>query len=305
MLTTFLISLPIFLIIFSGWLLKKFRVVTDDWIHILNNFAYYVALPALIVGSFWEIDFSSSASWKTVFLSLLIIFSFSLLIFIFLLFTKISKNLKATILLGATVGNTLYIGPPLVEFGFGKEYLASGVLVGTVYLIIPLLIVISLIQYWYCREHCFRGEIIGFIKNPLVISAFVGIILSFLKFDYSLISGIKKSIIMLGVTASPVALFALGAFMHKRFLKKDLGRVFLVSALKMIAAPAIVLIGSLYFYNNGDLKTLTLLAAMPVAVSTFVIAERFKLDKDLIGNSIIISTILSFVVAPLIIYLFR
>jgi predicted permease len=301
----FLITLPIFLIISSGWLLKKFKVVNDDWVHILNNFAYYVALPALIVGSFWEVDFSQSASWKTVLLSSLIIFSLSLLIFIFLFFIKISKNLKAAILLGATVGNTLYMGTPLVELGFGREYLASGVLVGTVYLIIPLLIVISLVQYLYCREHCVKGEIVGFIKNPLVISALVGIILSFLKLDFPLIGGVKKSIVMLGATASPVALFALGAFMYKKFFKKDLGRVFLVSVLKMIVAPAIVLIGSFYFYNNDDLEILIFMAAMPTAVSTFVIAERFNLGKDLIGNSIIISTILSFVVAPLVIYLFR
>ncbi len=300
----FLISLPIFLIIFSGWLLKKFRVVTDDWIHILNNFAYYVALPALIVGSFWEIDFSNHQSLRLILWSLVIVVLFSLAIFILLSFFKISKSLKAAIFLGATVGNTVYMGFPLVELGFGKEYLASGVLVGTVYLIIPLLIVIYLIQYLYCREHCLRGEIVGFIKNPLVISAFAGIILSFLKFDYPLLLSIKKSIILLGATASPVALFALGAFMYKRFLEKDLGRVFLVSGLKMVVAPAIVLIGSLYFYNNGDLKILTLLAAMPVAVSTFVIAERFKLDKDLIGNSIIISTIFSFIIAPIIIFLF-
>jgi predicted permease len=301
----FLITLPIFLIIFSGWLLKKFKVVSDDWVHILNNFAYYVSLPALIVGSFWEIGFSDYQSLRLIVWSLLIVVLFCLIVFVLLSFFKISKSLKAAIFLGATVGNTIYMGFPLVEIGFGKGFLPSAALIGVIFLIIPILIVIALIQYWYCREHCLRRELIGFCRNPLVISALVGVILSFIKADYPLIDGIRKSIVMLGATASPVALFALGAFMYKKFLKKDLGRVFLVSVLKMIVAPAIVLIGSLYFYNNGDLKILTFLAAMPVAVSTFVIAERFNLDKNLIGNSIIISTILSFVVAPLIIYLFR
>ncbi len=310
--SVFLISLPIFLIIFSGWLLKKYKIVTNDWIHILNNFAYYVSLPALIIGSFWEIDFSSYQSLRLIFWSLLIVILFSLAIFVLLSLFKISKSLKAAIFLGATVGNTLYIGFPLVELGFGKDYLPAAALIGVIFLIIPLLIVIALIQYWYCRGDCLKKELAGFLKNPLVISALVGVLLSFVEIDYPpmvsgvepLIGGIKKSIAMLGATASPVALFALGAFMYKRFLKKDLGKAFFVSALKMIVAPAIVLIGSLYFYDNGDLKILTFLAAMPVAVSTFVIAERFNLDKDLIGNSIIISTILSFIVAPLILFLF-
>ncbi len=302
--SVFLISLPIFLIILSGWLLKKFKVVNDDWVHILNNFAYYVSLPALIVGSFWEIDFSSHQSLRLILWSLLVVVLFSLVIFILLSFFKISKSLKAAIFLGATVGNTIYMGFPLVELGFGKDYLPSAALIGVIFLIIPLLIVIALIQYWHCRDDCFKKELIGFLKNPLVISALVGVALSFIKIDYSFIGGIKKSVAMLGATASPVALFALGAFMYKGFLGKDLGKVLLVSVLKMIVAPAIVIFGSLYFYNNGDLKILTFLAAMPVAVSTFVIAERFDMDKDLIGNSIIISTILSFIIAPLIIYLF-
>ena len=41
---------------------------------------------------------------------------------------------------------------------------------------------------------------------------------------------------------------------------------------------------------------------MPVAVTTFVIAEKFNLNKELVGNSLFISTVLSFIVIPIIFY---
>jgi len=300
----FLISLPIFLIIFSGWLLKKYKIVTDDWIHILNQFAYYVALPALIINSFWEINFLSRESLNLIFLSVSIIILLSLIIFVFLSFLKIGRNLKAAIFLSATVGNTIYMGFPLVEMGFGKEYLPAAALIGTIYLIVPLLITIFLIKYWHCRENCLSEELGGFFKNPLIISVFIGIILNFFNFNYPLVFSVKKAITMLGLTASPVALFALGGFIYGRFLKKDLGLVFLISLLKIIILPLFIIAGSLILFSADNLKIIVLLSSMPVAATTFVIAEKFNLNKELIGNSILVSTILSFIVAPLVIFLF-
>jgi predicted permease len=300
----FLITLPIFLIILSGWLLKKFKVVTNEWIRILNDFAYYVALPALIISAFGDIDFLNNESLRLIFWSLLIVVLFCSAVFIMLSFFKISQKMKASILLSATVGNTLYMGTPLIELGFGKEFLPSAALVGVIFLIIPLMFVIALIQCWYCREHCFRKELAGFIKNPLVISALVGVFLSLFKFDYPLILDIKKSITMLGATASPVALFALGGFLYGRFLRKDLGLVFLISFLKIIAFPLAIIVASGFLAKTNSFQTLTLLSAMPVAVTAFVIAEKFNLHKDLIGNSVLISTIFSFITAPIIISVF-
>jgi hypothetical protein len=115
---------------------------------------------------------------------------------------------------------------------------------------------------------------------------------------------------MLGLTASPVALFTLGGFLYGRFLKENLNLVILASFLKMIAFPVMIFLGSYYLLNfyalpAADLKVLILLSSMPVAVTTFVIAERFNLNRALVGNSILISTIFSFIVAPLVILLLR
>lgn len=299
----FLISLPIFLIIFFGWLSRKVKISGDDWTSVLNNFAYYVSLPALIITSFWNFDFLKIESLWLIFASLLTICLFSFVVFFFLHFLSITRKEKAAIFLAATTGNTVYMAFPLIELGFGRNYLPAGALIASIYLIIPILFAIFIINYWDDQERKILPHLYNFLKNPLIVSVFAGVILSFVKIEFSLIESMRKTLIMLGATASPVALFALGGFLYGRFLKKGIAEAFLISFLKIIVAPLVIFFGLVYFYPTSNLGIFTLLASMPTAVTTFVIAEKFNLDKDLVGNSILISTILSFLVIPVVFFL--
>ena len=301
---TILISLPVFLIIFFGWLFSKTKIIDKNWIHVLNGFAYYVALPALIISSFWYIDFTNNKTWILIFESVSTIILFSVFVFAILSFFKIDKMTKTTILLGSIVGNTVFIGFPLVGMNFGQKYLLQASLISSFFLIIPIILVIIFIQYNHGpKESSLKKEIFNLAKNPLVLSVFFGIILSFFNLEFKVFESIEKTIAILGSTASPVALFALGAFLHGQS-KENLKWSLLISFLKMIILPLIAIAISLYVFKNNDIKVLTLLSSMPVAVTTFVIAEKFNLDKELIGTSILISTIFSFLVAPLIISFF-
>lgn len=299
----FFITLPIFLIVAAGWLMRKLNIVKESWISVLNSFTYYVSLPALIVVSFWDINFLDKKSLEIILWSLLAVLVFSLIVFLLLSIFKINKNLKAAVFLSATVGNTVYMGFPLVNMAFGENYLSKGVLIGVIYLVVPLLISIFAIRYWHSNEHSLSRQLKDFFKNPLMISVCAGIILSFINFDIAAVNSVKKSFTMLGATASPVALFTLGEFLYGKFLKKDLGLVFFVSFLKIICFPFAVFLVFSYFSKTESFQISTLLSSMPVAVTTFVIAEKFYLNKDLVGNSIFISTVLSFLIIPLILFL--
>ena len=120
---TILISLPVFLIIFLGWLFHKLKLTDKNWVHVLNEFAYYIALPCLIISSFWQVDFLNQSTWFLILESVTIIILFSILIFAILSLFKIDKINKTTILLGSIVGNTVFIGFPLVSMNFGAQYI--------------------------------------------------------------------------------------------------------------------------------------------------------------------------------------
>jgi len=300
----FLISLPIFIIIVGGWVSRKMGFIKEADIRSLNNFAYFISLPALIASSLWSIDFLNADNLKTVQFSLLTVLAFALLLLAILRFTKLPNNAKAAIFLVAATGNTIYMGLPMAELHLGKGSLPAGALVGTIYLIMPLLISIFVIRYWHSENHKLSKELFEFIKNPLVISVAVGVGLSFLKADSIIVDGIKKTLSMLGSAASPIALFILGGFLYGKFMKKSLGLVALSSVLKIAAFPLFV-IACLCAFKIGDPKVAILMASMPAAVTTFVISEKFKLDSALVGNAVLLSTALSFLVVPVAISLFR
>ena len=301
---TILISLPVFLVIFLGWFFSKVKIADKNWTHFLNGFAYYVALPALIISSFIEINFLNKGTWFLILESISIVVIFAIVVFCILSLFKIDKITKTTILLGSIVGNTVFIGFPLVGMNFGNAYISQASLVGSFLLIIPIILVIIFIQSEHCTGNaCYKKEFLGLLKNPLLLSIIFGILLSFVKKEFGMIESIEKTVAMLGATASPVALFALGTFMHGQS-KKYLSWSLFISVLKMIVLPIIAVLISIFIFKNNDIRVLALLSAMPVAVTTFVIAEKFELNKELIGDSILISTILSFIIAPLVIYFF-
>ena len=301
---TIFVSLPIFIIIFLGFLTVRLKIAEEKWVSTLNTFVYYIALPALIVTSFWQIDFSKKAVWLMVFELIVINVVFCFILMTLLKSFKVNKNLSATILLGSMIGNCVFIGIPIVEMSYGKIYLPETVLMGTFVLVISIILVIIFIEHNRPgNDSSLKRELRDFLKNPLVLALVAGIILSFFKLENPILDGIKKSIAMLGATASPIALFSLGIFMYGKKNKK-IKLSLLISGLKMILFPTVAILISVFIFKQTDIKVLALISAMPVAVTTFSIAEKFKLDQELIGSSIIVSTLLVFIIAPIIILLF-
>ena len=295
----FLISVPVFLIIAAGWLFKKYKIADEIWVHILNRFAYYISLPAVIVSSFWSADFADKEYLKLVGWSSAFILAFMVLTVLVLSLMKLSYKTKAAIFLIVCTGNTVYMGFPIITNAFGSGALAAGSLVAVLYLILPILASIFVIRIWANGRRSFASQLAEFFKNPLTISAIAGVAVSFVPKQILGMDIIYKSVSLLGATASPVALFALGAFLYKRFLKKDLALVFSSSLAKILGFPLLAYIaGNLISVPKNEFGLLVMMAAMPSAVTTFVIAEKFSLNEGAVGNALLVSTILSFFVIP-------
>lgn len=286
--------------------MQRSKVMQGDWVHQANAFAYNVALPALVVTSLWNINFRDSALLHLLGFSTLSLAAYLTLLFIGLSISRINNDMKATIFLIAGTGNALYLGIGLIQLGFGTDHLSAGTLVASIYFIVSFVVSVSVIRYWHTKNHEFISELAAFLKNPLVLSVIIGVVLSFVSVTkYPLIGTVKQALSMLGSTSSPVALFALGGFLYGKMLKNDIGKVVLVTTLKMIAFPLIVFGLYRVLYGQGNVEIPVLLASMPVAVTTFVIAERFKLNTTLVGSAIVFSTIISFFISPIILVLFK
>lgn len=295
-----LVAIPIFLIIFFGWLLARVHIADAVWAHVLNAFAYYVSLPALVVSAFWVLDFAHPQTLLIFVRSASVILLFMFVVLALLAFLPIKRPTKAAIFLVATCGNTIYMGIPIVSGLVGDG--AHLIFIASILLIFPIVFSIGIVRWWSDSGHSLSFHLLRFLKNPLFISFVVGIGISFVPL-VGVWSFVYETLLILGSTASPVALCALGIFLYKRFLKRRLSLALGASFLKLLAFPFFVWLVLDLAHISFD-PALFLFAAMPAAVTSFVIAEQFKLDATLVGNVVVFSTIFSFISIPLVFALY-
>lgn len=286
------IVLPIFLVIGAGFFMRRYRLVKEDWVPILNSFVYYVSLPAVILISFWQI------SWQRILpllgINVLGMLAFAAILIFALYFAKISPKTKSALFMAALVGNTIYMGFPIIGNALGRESTDAVVGAATLQLVLGLVLSVMAVEFWVVKARSFRVYALDFLKNPLIISLAAGILLSFVKQTGTAVEIIQKPISMLGATASPLALFALGAFMHGKFIRTHLGLSLMSSTIKLLFFPLFMMPLAWVFYRPVDDVVVTLLvSSMPVAATAFVIAEKYRLDEKLIANAILISTLIS------------
>ena len=139
----------------------------------------------------------------------------------------------------AVLGNTGYMGLPLVAAVFGEAAAIPLVLGLTleVTLIIPFSI--ALVEAtkgsggWSQVPRSVTG---GLVRNPLIVAIFAGALIS--AIGLGLPTPVENFTDLLGGTAGPCALFALGATLAGRSLSAGLGEVSYMTSFKLFVHPS-------------------------------------------------------------------
>ncbi|MCL5009241.1 MAG: AEC family transporter [Patescibacteria group bacterium] len=291
------IVLPIFGLVYAGYYFRRLKICTEEWVHALNEFVFYVSLPAVIGISFWEMNVRDPLFWSIVGSNTAIMFLYAGLLFFGLhFFSRLRGSLKAAAFLAGMVGNTVYMGFPLLADAFGQARLPYGIAAATIQLVLGLVLSLQAVEYWVVKSKKSWTYFLDFFKNPFFIALLAGTALSLLNFKGPVAETIRKPIYMLGATASPVALFALGGFLHGKFLRHHLSRAVWVSAVKLLAFPVFAWLFAVITGMHRDFAAMSVIAAsMPSAVTAFVVAEKYHLDEELVVNSILLSTAVSLI----------
>ncbi len=294
------VVLPVFAIMMAGYLAGRFRVLGDASSEALNRFVYYGALPALFVVSLSEVGSGDALNWLFVLAfggSLFVTFILSIAIALF----AFPNRLGALGLHGmsAIFSNTGYLGIPLLITAFGEPGKLPAI-IGTVItsvIIMPSCIVILELDLNRGAGPLviLRRVVVAVARNPLVLSAGAGLLLSLL--DLPLPLPIATFCEIMGAAAGPCALFAIGLFMVGRPLRAGLGEVGWLVLLKLAVQPAIT------WYVAFELLSMppfwatsaVILAALPTGALVFVLAQQYDIYLQRATSTILISTVVSVV----------
>jgi predicted permease len=198
---------------------------------------------------------------------------------------KLEGGMIALFVVCAFYGNTGYIGFPLNVIVQGRDSLNIAAFVSTIHTIVVFTIGIYLLK----RYTGSKSEAGKLYKLPILWAAALGILLSWVAIpDLA-----RLPLNLIADSTSPLALLATGAMVRAASLKPDLKEIGVLSIIKLIILPVMVVLTGLAMHSSGLVyKTSLLEAATPVAVTNSVLAAQFKTRYDFASQAVIISTIL-------------
>lgn len=262
----------------------------------LSRLSLYVLMPALVANSLYSITLSADDAVGIVlgfFLSSAILYG---LVYGLCRVLKTEPLLQKTLVATAIFANTGNMGLPFITFALGETGLERAI----VYLVSSS-IFLTAVGPTLLKAQGLQVGLRTTLRLPVFWAMLFGLILQVLSVTLPLRLG--DGLALLGGAAIPVALITLGMQLAKTNFYLDW--IVLVSAgLRLIVAPAIAFaIGTLLNLKGQNLQVLVLQGAMPTAVNTFIWVTEFGGDSDLAARAIVLSTLLSALTLPALLWL--
>lgn len=287
---------PVFFMVALGYLLKRLKIINENFVQVTSKFVFSVSLPAFIFIEISELDLSKALELEQI----AFIYAGTLLMFIISWFVSIPfiKNPRdrSAFIQGAFRGNYAIVGLALISSLFGKVGLGKATIL--LAFILPLYNVLAVIALTVpmrkIKKQNLKGTIKEILFNPLILA--VVIALPFSIYQIELHPAISQSINYLSDVALPLALIGIGGSLNMEEIKRASATAVSSSAFKIIFAPLVLTpISYLLGYRSVDLGILFILFACPTAIVSFIMAETMGANGKLAGNIILITTLASVV----------
>lgn len=286
-------TLPIFLLIILGKVLKTTKIINDEFTKTADRYVFRIALPALLFSDLTENNVGSAFDGKYV------LFCFSVTIFsiavLWGLTEKFMKNeeQKGAFIQGSYRSSAAILGLAFINNMYDSVGMAPLMIIGCVPLYnIFAVIILTLKGDNGGKKPNMKETFINVMKNPILLSILIALPFALLNLHFP--SFVNKAIGSVANTATPLALISIGAsFEWKKALKK-MKPTLLASFIKLILLAGLFLPLAVFFgYRNQELMALLVMLGSPTTVSSYIMAKNTGNDGILTSSIIVLTTLLS------------
>lgn len=307
---------PVFILVFAGYFLKRVGLIGDAFVSSCNKFIFNVALPCLLFKNVGESGFRQAFNPKIMLFSIVSICT--LCFFLMWAVPHVEKDLKKC---GALVqamfrSNFILLGLPLVINISGEENAGSAAALVAVAIISFNFLATVCLEYFSNRQKLTAQQnssgfssqesrqhpkdkgrqlgrlLLSIAKNPLIIASVVGILYSLSGWE--LPSLIQEPIYDIAGIATPLALITIGGQFNFQSARENRLCIGVATFVKLVAVPLVfVTISVLFGFRGADLAGLFVFFAAPTAVSSYIMAQDMNSDGELAGQLVIFTTLFS------------
>lgn len=294
------VIIPIFLLLFSGYASVKLNLLSKEQVSIVGTFVIRVALPALFLQALSSKDLD--AIWQPeLFYSYIVVTAFVFAIALGVLVKHFKNDLSdaAILSIGASMSNTGLLGTAILSLLIGHIALAFTsliVIIESVFLVPAALFIAGLqAQNQQALLNTLKNNFINLCKNPLFIGVVIGIVCA--VFQVKLPHYIDQVFLMIGQTASPLALFVIGGSVAGLTLKYVNQQSLYIVLSSNFIFPILMYL-TLRFIAQAPMDIVyvgTLIAALPTPALFGMLGQAYGLNDRAI-TPLLMSTVIGFIV---------
>jgi malate permease and related proteins len=287
----FEVLFPVFFVVGIGYYLGKNNPKIDTTF--ITNFAANIGTPAMIIYALTStgLSFDIFKNYFWYYLIAIILFTLTGIVFLYLLKTKdIIRELPPFVM-----PNTGNMGLPICLFAYGSQGL------GVAAAISALIILCHFTLGVFLADRKFNVNVI--LKNPPFYAIVFSVI--FLYFKITLPTFIENTTFLLMYATIFLILMSLGIALT-RFKVFSFKKAFISSVGRVILGPIIAFSIIKYFNLSGFAAGVLLIqCSMPSAVLNYLVASIYSPKKvvDSVASTIVVSTIMSFITIPIVVFL--
>ena len=290
-----LIVLPAFLIFGAGFIGQKLLKLD---IKSISTMSLYLMLPFLTFDTFYSNELNVEYFYMFLFTFLLALIMSTLTV-LFGFFIKADKTQMSAMLLGTIFPNSGNYGAPVAMFAFGAIGFQYAVIFMVIHAFLMNTIGIFIASYGSEKTTSIKDSLMRVIKMPVLYGFLFGVLFQLLHIE--LPSTIQDGISLVGSASIPTVMLILGMQLAEiKPQKFELKYVNTVTIFRMLISPLLAVVLVNFMPVNDMIKNVyILLAAMPIAANTTLLAVQFNVKPDLTSFTTLVTTLLSLVTIPL------
>ena len=291
-----LIVLPIFALIGVGYIAGWTRHLGERAADGLSEYVFGLAVPVLIFKTLSEAKLPEGGQpwgyWIAYFTGAFIVFGIGFVVAV----RVFRRGHLEAVMQGFASGqaNTVFVGVPIILKAFGEEGAVPLFLLIAIHL--PIMTTAATILAEGVESGVSRATMIRLAKalarNPILIGIYAGGIGQLLGIHPSGVSG--QVIDMVAASSVPCALVSMGLALRRYGFAGDLGPSLVISALKLIVHPLIVLGLTLVLPMPPVwAREAVVFAAMPCGVNAYLLATHYRAGVASAASAVSLSTLIS------------
>lgn len=300
-------TIPVFLVMVIGYVLKRLRLLDDPFVKTLNSFNYKVTLPVLLFRDIACSDFYSVWDTKYVLYCFLATLTTIVVIWIIAGLTYRDKAQLGEFIQASYRSSAAVLGIAFIQNIYGTSGMAPLMIIGTV----PLYNVAAVLILSFTGPSAhgpdkasLKKSIKGILTNPIIIGILLGMVVSACRISFPVI--IDKTLGNMASLATPLALLGLGAGFEGRKALKQIPPTIAATLLKLVVLPMVFLPVAVFLGFTGEkLVAILIMLGSPSTVSCYIMAKNMGHEGTLTSSVVVATTFLSSITLTVFLFLLK